>query len=134
MPLPLIAALKKSGNPHVRVSKTGLVALGEFRKRLAEGQYEMAESGCLCNSSSADHVLVAEEDRYGLPFRTYLCRSCGILFTTPRMTERSVARFYEIDYRPIYRGSEKASDSFFEDQIRHGRQILRRLKKALPLA
>jgi 2-polyprenyl-3-methyl-5-hydroxy-6-metoxy-1,4-benzoquinol methylase len=124
---PLVPDLKKSGRPHVRISVGGTKALDEFRHRLEAGEYELHEAGCLCGAS--DRVLVAEEDRYGLPFRTYLCRACGLVYTTPRMTEKSVARFYEVDYRPIYRGSSKASDTFFEDQVRHGRQVLRRVKR-----
>lgn len=45
------------------------------------------------------------------------------------MSPASVAKFYEVEYRPIYRGKQKATQSFFEDQIRHGRQILNRMRR-----
>lgn len=131
---PLVAGLVKTGTPHIRVSENGLIALDQFRHRLADGQYELSESGCLCDAPIEGSLLVAEEDRYGLPFKTFLCRQCGLLFTSPRMSQKSVARFYEVEYRPIYRGKQKATPSFFEDQIRHGRQIAKRLEQApLPL-
>lgn len=124
---PLVAELVRTRTPHVRVSSAGLRALDQFGEKLAAGHYELQNSGCICEEGGKNRVLVGEEDRYGLPFRTYLCKDCGLLFTTPRMSEKSVAEFYEVDYRPIYRGKEKATAGFFDDQIRHGRQILKRV-------
>jgi len=124
---PLVQELVDTGKPHIRVSAAGLEALAKFRERLRGGEYELLEEGCVCSSGGANRVLVASEDRYGLPFRTYLCRDCGLIFTTPRMSLQSVIKFYDVEYRAIYRGKPKATEAFFADQARHGRQILRRL-------
>lgn len=124
---PLIKGLRVSGTPHVPLNPESLEALAAFRERLRAGAYEMNESGCLCGSAPASALLIAEEDRYGLPIRTNLCRSCGLLFTSPRMTEESAARFYENEYRPIYRGSATASEAFFHNQTKHGAKILERV-------
>ncbi len=129
---PLVRELVDTGKPHIRVSAAGLDALSKFRERLRHGDYELLEEGCICPTGGANRVLVATEDRYGLPFRTYLCRDCGLIFTTPRMSTQSVVKFYDVEYRAIYRGKPKATEAFFADQARHGRQILRRIGKRSP--
>ena len=129
---PLVRELVDTGKPHIRVSAAGLQALATFRERLRAGEYELVDEGCLCSSHGANRVLVATEDRYGLPFRTYLCRDCGLIFTTPRMSGRSVVKFYDVEYRAIYRGKPKATEAFFAEQARHGRQIMRRAGRPSP--
>ncbi len=131
---PLLKDLAKTGSTHIRVSEKGLEALKVFREKLSRGEYELVEGRCVCEAGGANRVLIAEEDRYGLPFQTYLCKDCGLLFTSPRMTPGSVAKFYEDDYRAIYRGKSKATQSFFDDQIRHGRQVLRRVAREKSVA
>jgi SAM-dependent methyltransferase len=128
---PLLLELAPSGKPHVRMSPAGRDALKSFRRKLERGEYELTEAGCICGGTDANRTLVAAEDRYGLPFRTYLCRNCGLLYASPRMSPESVQKFYTEDYRSIYRGSSKASDKFFRDQALHGRQILRRITYAV---
>lgn len=86
--------LQGAANPapsfHIRRVKT----------KLAMGQYSLEDVSCFCGKN--DHHVVTEKDRYGFNHRMVLCKSCGLIYATPRMTEDSYRKFYENEYRPIY--------------------------------
>lgn len=107
--------------PIVRLSQEQQEALCAFRAKLERGLYGFEETPCLCGDWRGK--LIAQRDRYALPVNTYLCRSCGLMWTSPRMTTGSLARFYEEDYRPIYVGRAQAPEFFFAEQVRHGHTI-----------
>ncbi|SEA44310.1 class I SAM-dependent methyltransferase [Alkalimonas amylolytica] len=99
-------------------------------QKLAAGVYAMENTSCLCGQQDDD--VLAEKDRYGLPVRTVICRQCGQLRTSPRMTAQSYQQFYQHDYRPLYVGAAEASEEFFGKQYGHGRQILTYLQSQVP--
>lgn len=54
-----------------------------------------------CNQCGRDDgIIVARQDRYGLPVKTVQC-ACGLRFISPRMTKDAYAAFYEQHYRPL---------------------------------
>lgn len=108
--------------PILALSKEQLAAVENFRKKLSEGEYQFEHSACLCGNE--DGRLISQVDRYALPVNTYLCRSCGMLWTSPRLNPSSMEKFYRTDYRMIYVGSQLAPDDFFDQQVQHGKQIL----------
>ncbi|MBU5612557.1 class I SAM-dependent methyltransferase [Geomonas azotofigens] len=108
--------------PSVPLTGPQAAALERFRTGMNEGLYALEPAPCICGSE--DGVLLARRDRYGLEVDTYLCRHCGVLRTSPRLSPESLSRFYDSDYREIYGGEETASDAFFAEQIAHGRSIL----------
>lgn len=110
-----------NNEPILPLNRRQLDALFQFKNKIANGHFSFEESPCLCGRY--DGLLIAKRDRYGLPVDTYLCRSCGIMWTTPQMIEKSLKKFYEEDYRSIYVGKTIASESFFEDQIKRGKEI-----------
>jgi len=118
---PLFSRFYRQNAPAAQLSQDQQEALEKFRSKLSQGKYVFESVPCICGNE--DGKLIAERDRYALLVRTYLCKSCGILWTTPRMTDDSLTKFYEIDYRPIYVGHEKATDNFFSEQVQHGRSI-----------
>jgi len=64
---------------------------------------------CLICSHS-EFRLLYNNDRYGIPSETVLCRNCGFIYSNPRMNEQSTSKFYESDiYREIYGGIESES-------------------------
>ena len=107
--------------PKVKLSQQQLHALEEFKLKLKNGVYHFVDVPCLCGNKSGK--LIAHRDRYGLPVHTHLCKLCGTMWTSPRMTEDSLSDFYNIDYRPIYVGTQIAKEDFFAEQIQHGRRI-----------
>ena len=98
-------------------------ALHIFREKTKRGDFTFENSACLCGR--LDGHMVACEDRYALPVKTYLCGNCGMMRTSPRMTRKSLERFYAEDYRAIYVGSAQPSEAFFDAQVQHGEAIYR---------
>jgi len=96
-------------------------ALDIFNEKLKKQVYTFEEVPCLCGKF--DGKLIANYDRYALPANTYLCRTCSVMWTNPRMTEVCLNKFYEDDYRPIYVGFSEAPDNFLLNQVQHGRRI-----------
>jgi 2-polyprenyl-3-methyl-5-hydroxy-6-metoxy-1,4-benzoquinol methylase len=97
--------------------------------KLAQGAYRREAAPCpVC--VAADDVVLAEKDRYGIPLRVVICRTCGLIRTDPRLTGRDFADFYATEYRPLYGGQAAPEARFFEAQAAHGNQIVRRLQAA----
>lgn len=114
------------GKPIVFLTAYQERSLSNFKDELEQGVYLFEKARCLCGQS--DDLLIAQRDRYALPVKTYLCKSCGLMRTNPRMQEDSLSRFYEKDYRSIYVGNQQASNEFFEAQINHGHFIFEFIK------
>lgn len=112
--------------PILPLSDSQYIALNRFKNKLNSQYYSIEEVPCLCGST--DSFLIAKVDRYALPVQTHICNNCGIMWTSPRMTEDSLIQFYNQDYRGIYVGDPQAPDDFFFDQVKHGKEILEYLE------
>lgn len=51
--------------------------------------------------------LVAESDRFGLRFDKRLCLACGLMQTNPMPPKEFFNKFYDLDYRKLYRGDRE---------------------------
>ena len=96
-------------------------AVRRLSSRILSGEYELEDVPCLCGARRGR--LLADRERFGLPCNTYLCTRCGIVWQTPRLTQDSLLRFYQEDYRPIYMGDNVSADAHFEKQREHGEHI-----------
>ena len=66
---------------------------------------------CLCGSC---HILkIASLDRFGLDFSSYICKSCGLIFTTPYICDSSLPLYYNNFYHPLHFGSAKVRETLF---------------------
>jgi SAM-dependent methyltransferase len=72
--------------------------------RLESGEYELEEVACP-DCGRRNGVPVAEKERHGLPMRVVACAGCGLVYTSPRLSEPSLERFYERDAYELDRGS-----------------------------
>jgi len=131
MDVPLFSRFNNFSTPAEILNKDQRNALDGYIKKLSHNIYNFEEASCICGMKNGK--LIARCDRYALSVNTYLCYSCGVMWTNPRMTENSLKRFYEEDYRPIYLGKKKATDSFFNDQIIHGQYILDFFSTIIPI-
>lgn len=118
---PLFSRYRSLAAPIVFLNKNQVLALQGFRERLGKGFYQFEHVSCLCGS--LESRLVAQRDRYALPVSTHICKRCGLMWTSPRMTVGSLAAFYDLDYRPVYVGCEQAPEEFFTSQVERGRLI-----------
>lgn len=104
-------------------------ALQRHLSKLEQGPYRLEAAPCpVC--TDADDLVLAEKDRYGIPMRVVICRTCGLIRTDPRLTGAHFADFYATEYRSLYGGHAVPEDRFFEAQIAHGDQIVRCLQAA----
>jgi SAM-dependent methyltransferase len=69
-------------------------------------------------------LIIAESDRYGLPLRTVLGVSTGLMRSDPYYDADYLARFYSLHYRELYRPKRFSESWFFAEQVRHGQRIL----------
>jgi SAM-dependent methyltransferase len=122
--------LGPSDRPWIRLSSGQLAARERVVQRLADGTYAVEDAACFCRGAELD-LTIAERDRYGLPVRTVLCRHCGLLRTTPRMTAAATAQFYAEDYRDLYTGPGNA-EALFASQVARGHDLVKLLAPLLP--
>ncbi|MGE3974921.1 MAG: methyltransferase domain-containing protein [Bdellovibrionales bacterium] len=98
VPLSSFFALGKSDLPLTEEQKKLVHQLNE---RVSSGQLKVEQARCLCGSDTFE--LVAQVDCHGIYSPTQLCKSCGIMVSSPRLTEKGYAEFYGQDlYRRIY--------------------------------
>lgn len=94
------------------------------KKRIQEhidsGRYEFEPTTCpVCNTN--DFEVLSEKDRYGLYAPTAICRSCGLVQATPRMTKSSYEHFYNDGHRKLYVGTEKPDETYFYERYHAGK-------------
>ena len=104
------------------LTKTQQSARDAIIKKMETGQYRLVENPCMCGAKN-DAVL-AKKDRYGIPIRTVLCRSCGLVRSDPYYDEKAISNFYNHEYRELYTGQNSATENFFSEQRTFGRHIV----------
>jgi SAM-dependent methyltransferase len=79
----------------------------------------------LCGSTR--FVAVSHHDRYGFRARSLACRTCGLVFMSPRMTADAYARFYAGTYRPLvsaFHGRSIDATSVEADQLPYADRVV----------
>lgn len=111
-----------------KLSRIQLHARDDLRLKITTGQYKNVANPCaVCEEGSEpkgpiDEV-IAEVDRYGIPTKTVMCKKCGMLRTDPVFRDSDYSNFYEYHYRELYSGTADATDEFFKEQTKRGRQL-----------
>jgi len=77
----------------------------------------------VCNSNS--FKLLSEKDRYGLKVSVVICKRCGLIQLSPRMTQEFYNSFYDNEYRKLY----SENKIFFEEQKEKGKNIINYIEK-----
>ncbi len=86
----------------------------------------------LCGGTDAETV--CERDRNDLRVRSVICRQCGLIYLSPRMTAAWYARYYEVEYRrqtAAYKGRAQTQnlDAIFAGQLRRGGWLVEQLRE-----
>lgn len=90
--------------------------------KLKNGTYPMRDTSCLCGEVLA--TVVSERDRYGIPHTMRLCHLCGLIYASPRMTEKAYEDFYASEYRKIYDTPEDSTpEQSFQTATCHAGRI-----------
>lgn len=66
---------------------------------------------CLCGSRN--RLKIASIDRFGLDFSSYICKNCGLIFTTPYICDSLLPLYYNKFYHPLHFGSAKVRETLF---------------------
>jgi len=126
----LAARFIADGQASIPLNAKQITARNQILQKLASGDYLQESHDCLIFAKN-DFDLVSEKDRYGLPVRVVACRNCGLLQTTPRLTEDSCRSFYDSEYRHLYVEAEHPTRSFFNRQVDQGEKIRYRVEQII---
>lgn len=66
-------------------------------KNIFDGKYTL-ETVLRCNCGSTDLVLLSIQDRFALPFGSKICKTCGLIQQSPRLSAKDLPDFYEQIY------------------------------------
>lgn len=84
-----------------------------LNRYLEAGRFALEKVSCELCGSDKRHVLF-KNDRHGIRYRTVMCKTCGLIYSSPRLSENANAEFYASDmYRYIY-DSDDFVDKFNE--------------------
>lgn len=90
---------------------------------------EYEEVPCdLCGSKNKEVLGFSKESRA----RAVICRVCGLIFVSPRMTRQWYDKFYQEEYRQLGGGEEESLSVRFARQRKHGFALAEELKVHFP--
>jgi SAM-dependent methyltransferase len=91
----------------------GFVPLQGSRRKAFNQFNEMVYSGAIkteivevCFCGEVNFEILGRYDRFGLPFGTKICKSCGLITQTRRINPESLPVFYEKIYWPLVSSSD----------------------------
>jgi len=87
-----------------------------FKQKLHEGEYLLTSNPCFCGNKD-DDIEVRKYDRFTIPHRMVVCKNCGIIRANPCLSNDSLIKFYQKDYRDIYDVFEYKTQNIDEEKI-----------------
>ena len=92
----VLERLKNDGIAELKLNALQQKMKEQVSQKVKEKSYTFEEVNCsICNSSKKE--LLGEKDRYGLYFPVNVCCDCGLVYTSPRMTQTSYNEFYNTE-------------------------------------
>lgn len=85
----------------------------ELANHIQHGEYSIQEIlNCpFCGTSNPD--IIAVNDRHGLPVKAQLCRNCGLIWSTPILSDESLPAYYNHIYHRLNYGKEETIEHLF---------------------
>lgn len=119
--LPLGSRYVDGASPVVTVDDEQRQIIDDINEKIESGVYDFETTDCgLCGATS--FLEVARRDRYGIHHPVQICRECGLIQATPRMTEETVGTFYNTEYRELYTG-DNWQEELFESQYENAEAL-----------
>lgn len=110
LPLEVYVREEHEGMP---LSPARRKAVNDLNELVYFGRLKLQINGtCFCGQCVFQQL--SRLDRFGLPFGTQICRSCGLISQTLSLTEDSLPLFYDKVYWPLING-EAAEDGYATD-------------------
>lgn len=94
----------------------------ELNEEIRRDVVEFEEITCLV-CGERDYTYISEKDRYGVWQPVVICKTCGLIFSNPRMTNGALRYFYEKYHKRLYTGSKGVTQDYFDRQYRKGERI-----------
>ncbi len=82
-----------------------------IKKKLKENFYETEKINCPC-CDIKDYKILSQKDTYGLPVQVVLCKECGLVYNNPCLSGKSLAPFYDGEYKNLDRVFPEIQDYF----------------------
>lgn len=112
----------------LKMNKVQLESKKRLEKAISEGLIRLVpRENCICGSIHYEKI--AHIDRFGLDFPCYVCKKCGVVFTSPHISENSLSLYYQEYYHPLTFGTDKPLDFLFSKH--QGRKIFGFMKDIL---
>ncbi|MEN8141969.1 MAG: class I SAM-dependent methyltransferase [Thermodesulfobacteriota bacterium] len=122
---------KRYANDGVAILKLNGIQIDQkarIQANIDTGRYSFEAIPCeICKGTNLEQL--AEKDRYGLYLPVSICRDCGLILATPRMTDESYNHFYNDGHRRLYVGKETPDPSYFDERYRAGKATFEYLSK-----
>lgn len=123
---------KYNGKSVLELNKLQLYIKKQIEKEIEEGIYSFEKVPC-CICGGNDFEILSEKDRYGLYAQIVICKNCGLIQMSPRMTQEAYNQFYDMEYRKLYIGKKGAIQNSFMKQYQRGKKIYNYLEKNLKI-
>ena len=110
-----------SRNNYLKLNELQLETKNQIENKIDQGIYQEKVRNCaLCGFDS--FLILAEQDRYGLPVSTVLCKKCGFLQTNPCLRNIDYIDFYQNYYRKLYTGKLNIPNKYFSHKLNLGKE------------
>lgn len=84
----------------------------DLQGAIKNGDIDLCErNSCLCGSYNKQKI--ASIDRFGLDFSSFICKNCGLIFTSPYICDSSLPLYYNKFYHPLHFGTIKPKENLF---------------------
>lgn len=127
----ILSKFKKYKDFIQTLNQKQISAIDAFQEKIINSEYEFEEVACLCGNERG--LLITLTDRYGLSVPTQLCPKCSLMWTSKRLTQSSLTKFYQEDYRAIYVGNPPDPEAFWNNQVEQGKRIYEFVRPHLEL-
>lgn len=103
-------------------------ALNRVSAKLQNKEYSTVLNRCLCGDQK-DNVVLADYDRFGLPFSFKLCKKCSLIRTDPILDQPSLTSYYKHEFSLMHRGSSTVTSDYFKRFLAQGEAFSALLKR-----
>lgn len=100
-------------------------------KKIFDGDIKI-EKVTICECGTSKFEKLNEMDRFGLPFGTQICQSCGLVSLQRRISSESLDMYYDEIYWGLIFGDSRAEGELSTHGEEYGNQLFNYIKNQLP--
>ena len=112
---------KNDGQAVYKMTAKQKAARDQIAEKIQNKTYKLVEEACP-SCQSTDCMVLSEKDMYGLPMTVAVCKNCDFVYTQKRLTDESLIKFYDGEYRQLDRAIP-GIEPFYALQQRKGQLL-----------